>query len=99
MQRVQACIHIVIDNFVGYIFLNIHFFLAIFFSFICQDEDFVVEKDDGGSPTDDSDEEESDASESGDEKEVRSILLLANCEFNFMGITKAIFYMVSEICC
>lgn len=34
-----------------------------------QDEDFVIDKDDGGSPTDDSGEEESDASESGDEKE------------------------------
>jgi len=35
-----------------------------------QDEDFVAEKDDGGCPTDDSGEEESDASESGDEKDV-----------------------------
>ncbi|KAL6956712.1 FACT complex subunit ssrp1 [Sarracenia purpurea var. burkii] len=34
-----------------------------------EDEDFVVEKDDGGSPTDDSGEGESDASEDGDEKE------------------------------
>lgn len=34
-----------------------------------QDEDFVIDKDDGGSPTDDSGDEESDASESGDEKE------------------------------
>ncbi|XP_011009449.1 PREDICTED: FACT complex subunit SSRP1-like [Populus euphratica] len=34
-----------------------------------EDEDFVLGKDDGGSPTDDSGEEESDASESGDEKE------------------------------
>ncbi|PPS09771.1 hypothetical protein GOBAR_AA10867 [Gossypium barbadense] len=35
-----------------------------------EDEDFVIDKDDGGSPTDDFGEEESDASESGDEKEV-----------------------------
>ncbi|KAL7100842.1 hypothetical protein ACP275_08G020100 [Erythranthe tilingii] len=34
-----------------------------------EDEDFVIEKDDGGSPTDDSGEGESDASDSGDEKE------------------------------
>lgn len=34
-----------------------------------QDEDFVLDKDDEGSPTDDSGEEESDASESGGEKE------------------------------
>lgn len=40
--------------------------------FFLQDEDFVAEKDDGGSPTDDSGEEDSDASESGDEKEVTS---------------------------
>lgn len=39
-----------------------------------QDEDFVVEKDDGGSPTDDSGEEESDASESGDGKEVSDVM-------------------------
>lgn len=35
-----------------------------------QDSDFVADKDDGGSPTDDSGEEDSDASESGGEKEV-----------------------------
>jgi hypothetical protein len=35
-----------------------------------QDEDFVAEKDDSGSPTDDSDEDGSDASLSGEEKEV-----------------------------
>lgn len=34
-----------------------------------QDEDFVIDKDDGGSPTDDSGEDDSDASESGAEKE------------------------------
>ncbi|KAL8038621.1 hypothetical protein ABFX02_11G120300 [Erythranthe guttata] len=34
-----------------------------------EDEDFVIEKDDAGSPTDDSGEGESDASASGDEKE------------------------------
>lgn len=33
-----------------------------------EDEDFVAEKDDAGSPTDDSDEEGSDASEDGDEE-------------------------------
>lgn len=37
---------------------------------IMQDSDFVADKDDGGSPTDDSGEEDSDASESGGEKEV-----------------------------
>ncbi|KAK5825901.1 hypothetical protein PVK06_020779 [Gossypium arboreum] len=35
-----------------------------------EDEDFVIDKDDRGSPTDDSGEEESDASESGDEKDI-----------------------------
>ncbi|XP_021764377.1 FACT complex subunit SSRP1-like [Chenopodium quinoa] len=34
-----------------------------------EDEDFVLDKDDGGSPTDDSGEDQSDASISGDEKE------------------------------
>ncbi|XP_021808798.1 FACT complex subunit SSRP1 isoform X1 [Prunus avium] len=34
-----------------------------------EDEDFVIDKDDGGSPTDDSGEDDSDASESGAEKE------------------------------
>lgn len=34
-----------------------------------QDEDFVLDKDDEGSPTDDSGDEESDASDSGGEKE------------------------------
>ncbi|KAL7258521.1 hypothetical protein ACSBR1_004619 [Camellia fascicularis] len=34
-----------------------------------EDEDFVADRDDGGSPTDDSGEEESDASDSGGEKE------------------------------
>lgn len=38
---------------------------------LIQDEDFVVDKDDGGSPTDDSGEEDADAIDSGDEKEVR----------------------------
>lgn len=41
-----------------------------------QDEDFVLDKDDGGSPTDDSGEGESDASVSGDEKEVMIFLIL-----------------------
>ncbi|KAL2487374.1 FACT complex subunit SSRP1 [Abeliophyllum distichum] len=35
-----------------------------------EDEDFVLDKDDGGSPTDDSGEGESDGNESGEEKEV-----------------------------
>lgn len=35
-----------------------------------QDEDFVIGKDDEGSPTDDSGEGESDASQSGEEEEV-----------------------------
>lgn len=47
-------------------FLSLFWLLALF-SFL-QDEDFVVDKDDGGSPTDDSG-DESDASESGGEKE------------------------------
>ncbi|XP_065879503.1 FACT complex subunit SSRP1-like [Euphorbia lathyris] len=34
-----------------------------------EDEDFVLDKDDGGSPTDDSGEDDSDGSDSGDEKE------------------------------
>lgn len=42
---------------------------------LLQDEDFVVDKDDEGSPTDDSGEEGSDVSESGDEKEASSFLL------------------------
>ena len=33
-----------------------------------QDEDFVIDKDDGGSPTDDSGEGESDGSDGGDEE-------------------------------
>ncbi len=41
-----------------------------------EDEDFVADKDDGGSPTDDSGEEESDASQSGDEREVISFLFI-----------------------
>lgn len=40
-----------------------------------QDEDFVLDKDDGGSPTDDSGEDDSDASQSGDEKEVSAALI------------------------
>lgn len=44
-----------------------------------QDEDFVADKDDGGSPSDDSEEEESDASESGDEKEVDTFSLFSPC--------------------
>lgn len=54
-----------------------------------QDEDFVAEKDDGGSPTDDSG-EESDASESGDDKEVSDVMYclyldsLFNCFFSDM---------------
>lgn len=35
-----------------------------------QDEDFVADKDDSGSPTDDSGGEDSDANDSGDENEV-----------------------------
>lgn len=40
-----------------------------------QDEDFVADEDDGGSPTDDSGEEDSDASVSGDGKEVRFVFI------------------------
>lgn len=50
--------------------LFMFFFISVFqHGDFLQDEDFVIDKDDGGSPTDDSGEEESDASESGDEKE------------------------------
>lgn len=42
---------------------------------LLQDEDFVADKDDEGSPTDDSGEGESDASKSGEEKEVKGFLL------------------------
>lgn len=42
---------------------------------LLQDEDFVADKDDEGSPTDDSGEGESDASKSGEEKEVKDFLL------------------------
>lgn len=42
---------------------------------ILQDEDFVIDKDDGGSPTDDSGGEDSDASESGGESEVKCLSL------------------------
>ena len=38
---------------------------AYFWLFTPQDEDFVAEKDDAGSPTDDSEEEGSDASDDG----------------------------------
>ena len=41
---------------------------------ILQDEDFVADKDDEGSPTDDSGEDDSDANDSGDEKEVSYFL-------------------------
>ena len=56
-----------------------------------QDEDFVIDKDDGGSPTDDSGEEESDASESGDEKEANHFI----CSV-FMRIMNR-FYLVTHI--
>lgn len=52
-------------------YMSSHLDSHLFIYFYClQDEDFVVEKDDGGSPTDDSGGDDSDASESGDEKEV-----------------------------
>lgn len=60
-----------------------------------QDEDFVIDKDDGGSPTDDSGEEESDASESGDEKEANHFY----CHF-IHSVFKRImvrFYLVTHI--
>lgn len=60
-----------------------------------QDEDFVIDKDDGGSPTDDSGEEESDASESGDEKEANHFY----CHF-ICSVFKSImnrFYLVTHI--
>lgn len=44
-----------------------------------EDEDFVLDKDDGGSPTDDSGGDESDASQSGDEREVGSFCLYYGC--------------------
>jgi len=40
-----------------------------------QDSDFVLDKDDGGSPTDDSGADDSDASQSGGETEVSDLLL------------------------
>lgn len=42
-----------------------------------QDEDFVADKDDSGSPTDDSEGEDSDASDNGGEKEVYQSSLFA----------------------
>lgn len=57
--------------------LFVFFFSSVFqHGDFLQDEDFVIDKDDGGSPTDDSGEEESDASESGTEKEANHFLLL-----------------------
>lgn len=54
---------------------------------ILQDEDFVAEKDDEGSPTDDSGEEDSDASESGDEARDCSFLsFLCACHDYFNHI-------------
>jgi hypothetical protein len=50
------------------LFLSPAYISVSLFSF--QDEDFVADKDDSGSPTDDSGEEESDANDSGGEKEV-----------------------------
>lgn len=49
--------------------------------YCAQDEDFVADKDDGGSPTDDSGEGESDASKSGDEKEVKTSTSIFSCLF------------------
>lgn len=46
-----------------------------------QDEDFILDKDDGGSPTDDSGEDDSDASDSGDEKEASHCLLFQRTLF------------------
>lgn len=48
------------------------------FTISCQDEDFVLHKDDGGSPTDDSGGEESDASESGGGKQVVRFLIFCS---------------------
>jgi hypothetical protein len=53
----------------------VFFFISVFkHGDFLQDEDFVIDKDDGGSPTDDSGMEESDASESGGEKEANHFL-------------------------
>lgn len=52
--------------------------IYLFFTISCQDEDFVLHKDDGGSPTDDSGGEESDASESGGEKVVVRFLIFCS---------------------
>ena len=60
-----------------------------------QDEDFVIDKDDGGSPTDDSGEEESDASESGDEKEANHFYCLLICSV-FKRIV-IMFHLVTHI--
>lgn len=62
-------IHVSIMLCASYMSSHLDSHLFIYFYHL-QDEDFVVEKDDGGSPTDDSGGDDSDASESGDEKEV-----------------------------
>ena len=43
-----------------------------------QDEDFVLEKDDSGSPTDNSEGEDSDASDSGGEREASNWALFSH---------------------
>lgn len=67
-----------------------------------QDEDFVVDKDDEGSPTDDSGEEESDASESGGEKEARHLVLIICIMFKKVPLKTSVFSLTewpfSEAC-
>jgi structure-specific recognition protein 1 len=63
-------------------------------SFQLQDEDFVADKDDSGSPSDDSEEEGSDASLSGGEKEVTEFTLSASLRELFLSqkiCSKALF--------
>lgn len=60
--------------------LFVFFFISVFqHGDFLQDEDFVIDKDDGGSPTDDSGEGESDASESGGEKEANHFYFCFIC--------------------
>lgn len=58
-----------------------------------QDEDFVAEKDDEGSPTDDSGADDSDASQSGDEKEACDLFYvpLLSCDASPLLFTSLVF--------
>lgn len=56
-----------------------------------QDEDFVAEKDDEGSPTDDSGADDSDASQSGDQKEASVYVPLLSCDASPLLFTSLVF--------